>query len=40
MGDDLRAIRDKVIYDNVDPKPLLADEEKKLQEQVDKSINK
>jgi multiple sugar transport system substrate-binding protein len=40
MGDDLRAIRDKVIYDNADPKPLLADEEKKLQEQVDKSINK
>lgn len=40
MGDDLKSIRDNVIYNNVDPAKLLADEEKKLQAQVDKDAKK
>lgn len=36
MGNDLKAIRDNVIYNNKDPQPLLTDEEKKLQAEVDK----
>jgi ABC-type glycerol-3-phosphate transport system substrate-binding protein len=34
MSDDLKSIRDNVIYNGVDPTPLLSTEEKKLQNQV------
>jgi len=37
MSDDLRAIRDKVIYTGANPVPLLQDEQQKLQQLVDKN---
>ncbi len=40
MGDDLKSIRDNVIYNDVDPVKLLADEEKKLQTQVNNNAKK